>query len=158
MTTQEWTPRRGICKALVFGAITASILSLLLAIPAALAPLLLTTAMLRAFITVAVAWVCFSVVHSTAGMVGGPTTWIASTCTFLVMLSNHAVWAIFGAPRGNTGERVAGWAYWFDPAMVVASSLFVFIPLAICIALFRHGVPGPSFMSSVLTSRIWGPR
>ena len=78
---QEWTPRRGIIKGIFWGLFITLILSAGLALPAAFAPRVMTHALIRAFATVGVAWICFGVVQSAAGMVGKHTSAIAVTCT-----------------------------------------------------------------------------
>ena len=154
---QEWTPRRGIIKGIFWGLFITLILSVGLAMPAAFAPRVMTHALIRAFITVGVAWICFGVVQSAAGMVGKHTSFIAATCTLLVMYSNHIVWAMNGVPAGGkTGGLAIGWDVWFDPGALIALGLFVWIPLMFCMAMFRQGVPGMEFFSGLSSMRVWG--
>ncbi len=153
-----WTPARGLRRAIATAILATLLMSVALGALAVAAPAILMNGFCRAFITLGVGWVMFGAVHAAGGTVGGVLTWIATIATALVMLSNHAAWAIFGAPVGDGGELVTGWAYWFEPGLVAVLSIFVAAPLTLCVMLCRDGVPGPDLFTYVATLPVWGTR
>ena len=156
MRDTTWSPGRGIIRALAAGLVAAVFVALALTPVAVFAPALLMNAVCRAATTFGVAWIIFAVVYSAAGMVGRPLTSIAVVYSLVAMLSNHVVWAVFGARVGDGGEVVAGWQYWFNPMVLVFPNIFVAISLTFCAALFRDGVPGSDLFSYLSTLPVWG--
>lgn len=132
----EWTPARGLLRALAWGILVAVLLAILLSIVAWYAPTLLVNWLLRAFIALLVTWVLFSVIHGAAGMVGWPCTWMAIGLALLVMLSNHLVFAWNGVP--TTKGTLAG-PLWLDPTVMLIQNLSTLIGVVGCAALRHSG-------------------
>ncbi len=150
----HWTPARGLCRAIVWGGLFALALAVLLTPAAVLAPMVVGSAVLRFFITVAVAWAMFGIVQSAAGMTGGLVTWLAATLTLLVMISNHIGWAIWGMPTSDA-DVLIGWSYWFDPMVIAIGNMMVTAALVVVSPLFHDGAPGGEFFGEVASQRLW---
>lgn len=132
----EWTPARGLLRALAWGVLVAVLVAILLSMIAWYAPTLLVNWLLRAFIALLVAWVLFSVIHGAAGMVGWPCTLMVIVLALLVMLSNHVVFAWNGVP--TTKGTLAG-PLWLDPTVLLIQNLSTLIGVGGCAALRHSG-------------------
>lgn len=152
----EWTPGRGLRRAILLGGFWSIVAAALLAVIAWFAPALLFNALLRAFVAFGVAWLLFGIVQSAAGMVGGWCSFIAGTFSLAVMVSNHFVWAIHGAPIGDTGETLVGFAEWFNPAALLVLNLWSAIGIGACALICHNGQPGPGILHHVGTMPLRG--
>lgn len=105
-----WSPAIGLRNAAVRGGVVAAILTVLLIPVSMYLPYMTIPWLLRAPVTVGVAWLMFKVVQDAAGMAGGPCTVLALALTFVVMLSQHLVFAVHGVLELSSME------WWAFPA------------------------------------------
>ncbi len=152
----EWTPGRGLRRAIMLGALWSIVLAALLAVIAWLAPIILLNAVVRAFVAFGIAWLLFGVVQDAAGMVGGWCTFIAVALSLATMVSNHLVWAIHGGPIDECGETIIGLSVWFHPAALILVNLASAIGIGACALMCHHGQPGPGVLHHVGTMPLRG--
>ena len=153
----EWTPHKGLIRAAIWGAVTALAIALVLGCVAYYAPHMLLRYTLRAAVAFGVAWILFSVVHHSAGMIGTRCTALVLALTLLVLLSNHMVFAINGVLT-HKGVMLIGWSYWFAPAVIGVTNLSACIGAVGCAVLCHTGAADAGTLIDILNSKVLGGR
>lgn len=151
--TDDWTPGQGLCRAAVWGAITAALYAALLAPVAWHAPVLLLNVWIRLVTGFFVTWTLFVVVHRTAGMTGMLCTLMVVVYALLALFSQNVVLALHGSPIGERG--VSGWI-WLEPNVVVLVNGMGLLGVGFAIALCHEGGAVWRTVVEILTSRITG--
>ena len=171
----EWSPRKGLVRAAVWGTMTTLLVAALLAPLALYAPGLLIDLLLRTAVAFVVAWVLLGVVQRAAGMVGVHCSLLAVGLTLIVLLSHHLIFAVHGVPhvRGIVGRHAVYYAWVFRDVLTDQSGLLLgwgwlhpyvlanvnFVPLlaiAACALLCHRGGAGPDVLLGILRSRVFG--
>lgn len=136
----EWTPRQGLRRALVWGLLTAGVIAGLTDLVAWYSPITMQHLLLRTALAFVGSWVLFAVVHRAAGMVGGACSALVLVLMGLVLVSHHAVFAIHGVPTRDGGLLI-GWVVWLNPLVLgFISGLPLLIGGGPCAAYcHRHG-------------------
>ncbi len=83
------------------------------------------------------AWLLFLVMHATAGMMGGYTTWVVILLTIMIVLSKHVVLAVQGVPipaATNTG------LIWLRPDVIFFRNIGAWIVLFMLVSLYSRGL------------------
>ncbi len=139
----DWTPERGIRRALAWGVLAALVCGAVLNVPVfGLPPATLQWPFRLAF-AFAVTWVLFRVVHRAAGMAGTFCTTLVVVLSLLVMLSQYVVLAMHD-------ESV------LDPAILCISFVPTLIGVGFCAWLCHHGGDDLSIITDIF--RFWPRR
>jgi hypothetical protein len=148
---RPWSPRLGLIRAAVWGAVAAVVLGLLLTPLAVYAPTFLLHWLVRMVLGFGITWVMFGVVQQAAGMVGARCTALALGYAALVLVSQHVVFAICGVQ--TLDGMVAGWQ-WLAPATLGVCNFSAGIAAGGCAYLCHDGAADAGLLGWLLTRRV----
>lgn len=108
----DWTPEKGLRRGLARGGAVALALAALTGLAAVFLPFLLIAWLPRCALALGVTWLLGEVMQRAAGMMSRRLGWAALLLTALLLVSHHALFALFGV-----GDTDGEW--WVFPAPLV---------------------------------------
>jgi hypothetical protein len=150
-TEAEWTPGRGLLRALAWGGMACAVLLLLLDVLAWFAPLIVSNWWLRAAISFLVAVLLFAVVHRAAGMAGAACTGLVIGFCIVILLSQHFVFDVHGVLTARA-VRVGG-KIWLNPPVLFTVNVPALIGIALSVAFCHGGGTIARSISEILMSK-----
>ena len=152
LAAEDWTPFRGICRALVQGSMAGIVLAVMACVFAWYLPTLALNALLRVFVSLLTVWVLFCVVHQAAGMTGAVCNMIVLAWVVLISYSQHVIFAIHGVPS-STGMLI-GWI-WCSPAMWAVFNIWTLVGAGFGVWMWRDGA-SLSSLTHIAGMVVWG--
>lgn len=150
---ENWSPRTGLMRAAVRGAVVSLVLALLSVPLAWYFPGFLLNFWVRMVLAFGLAWIMFAVVQKAAGMVGAPCTALAVAFTIVVLVSQHVVFALHGVPTLH--GMVIG-RQWLSLAAVGTCNFSATIGIWACALLCHSGGTDSGLLAWIMNLRVWG--